>query len=95
MEIDSSPGNAWGIKRSAHSVLTEDLVVDEPDHPTRHALDQVLELFRTRLRAGSGSLTGQRRSARSQTRPPVAFTSSEGRIEKFTCGVPAAAHSSS
>lgn len=50
VEIDSSPGNAWGIKRSAHSVLTEELVADDPDHPTRHALDQVLDLFRTRLR---------------------------------------------
>jgi hypothetical protein len=50
VEIDSSPGNAWGIKRTAHSVLTEELVADDPDHPTRHALDQVLDLFRTRLR---------------------------------------------
>ncbi|SHN27211.1 dienelactone hydrolase family protein [Cryptosporangium aurantiacum] len=32
----------------AHSVLTEDLV-DEPGHPTRVALDQVLQLFRDRL----------------------------------------------
>jgi hypothetical protein len=31
-------------------VLTEELVVDEPEHPTRRALDQVLDLFRTRLR---------------------------------------------
>ena len=54
VEIDSSPGNAWGIKRSAHSVLTEELVADDPDHPTRHALDQVLDLFRTRLRPAPG-----------------------------------------
>ena len=53
VEIDSSPGNAWGIKANAHSVLTEELVADDPDHPTRHALDQVLELFRTRLRPGA------------------------------------------
>ena len=52
VEIDSSPGNAWGIKRNAHSVLTEELVADDPDHPTRQALEQVLDLFRTRLRPG-------------------------------------------
>ena len=32
----------------AHSVLTEHLV-DEPGHPTRDALEKVLDLFRTRL----------------------------------------------
>jgi dienelactone hydrolase len=48
VEIDSSPGNDFGIKRTAHSVLTEEFV-DEPGHPTRDALDQVLSLFRTRL----------------------------------------------
>ncbi len=48
VEIDSSPGNPHGNPRSAHSVLTEHLV-DEPGHPTREALDQVLDLFRTRL----------------------------------------------
>ena len=48
VEIDSSKGNEHGIRVRAHSVLTEDLV-DEPGHPTRDALDQVLELFRTRL----------------------------------------------
>jgi dienelactone hydrolase len=48
VEIDSSKGNAYGIPKNAHSVLTEHLV-DEPGHPTRDALDQVLELFRTRL----------------------------------------------
>lgn len=51
VEIDSSPGNPWGHRRAAHSVLTVDLV-DEPGQPTREALDQVLELFRTRLLAG-------------------------------------------
>jgi dienelactone hydrolase len=55
VEIDSLPGNAWGIKRNAHSVLTEELVADDPDHPTRHALDQVLDLFRTRLRPAPGA----------------------------------------
>lgn len=47
-EIDSSPGNPHGIRKAAHSVLTEDLV-DEPGHPTRDALDGVLDLFRERL----------------------------------------------
>ena len=48
VEIDSSPGNDWGIPRQAHSVLTEHFV-DEPGHPTRAALDTVLDLFRERL----------------------------------------------
>ncbi len=48
VEIDSSEGNEWGIPKRAHSVLTGDLV-DEPGHPTREALDQVLEFFRSRL----------------------------------------------
>lgn len=48
VEIDSSPGNPSGLKQNAHSVLTEDLV-DTPGHPTRDALDQVLDLFRHRL----------------------------------------------
>jgi len=48
VEIDSSKGNPWGIGSGAHSVLTGELV-DEPGHPTRDALDQVLELFRSRL----------------------------------------------
>jgi dienelactone hydrolase len=48
VEIDSSAGNQWDIPTSAHSVLTGHLV-DEPGHPTREALDQVLEFFRSRL----------------------------------------------
>lgn len=48
VEIDSSEGNAHGIGKLAHSVLTEDLV-DEPGHPTHDALNQVLDLFRRRL----------------------------------------------
>jgi dienelactone hydrolase len=48
VEIDSSPGNKWNIPKNAHSVVTEHLV-DEPGHPTRDALDQVLNLFRERL----------------------------------------------
>jgi len=48
VDIDSSPGNTHGIKKSAHSVLTRDLV-DEPGHPTRAALDRVLAFLRERL----------------------------------------------
>jgi dienelactone hydrolase len=48
VEIDSSPGNPWGHPKNAHSVLTEHLV-DEPGQPTHDALNQVLDLFRTRL----------------------------------------------
>jgi dienelactone hydrolase len=48
VEIDSSPLNAHGIPKDAHSVLTTHLV-DQPGHPTRDALDQVLTLFRTKL----------------------------------------------
>ena len=50
VELDSSPGNPYGHRRGAHSVLTEDLD-DRPGTPTREALDQVLDLFRTRLLA--------------------------------------------
>jgi len=49
VEIDSSPGNAAGISKRAHSVLTNDLV-DEPGHPTREALDRVLAFFDERLK---------------------------------------------
>jgi dienelactone hydrolase len=48
VEIDSSPGNRYGIKKSAHSVLTLDLV-DEPGHPTRAALERVLTFLQERL----------------------------------------------
>ena len=44
VELDSSPGNAHGHRKGAHSVLTEDLD-DRPGTPTREALDQVLELL--------------------------------------------------
>jgi dienelactone hydrolase len=50
IEIDSSAGNPHGIKRSAHSVLTTDLV-DTDGHPTRAALERVLEFFRQQLRS--------------------------------------------
>jgi dienelactone hydrolase len=49
IEIDSSPGNPYGIPTRAHAVLTVDLV-DEPGHPTRAALDHVLAFMNERLR---------------------------------------------
>jgi len=48
IEINSSRGNAYGIKRTAHSVVTNDLV-DEEGHPTRAALERVIGFFRERL----------------------------------------------
>ena len=48
IEIDSSPGNPFGISTSAHAVLTIELV-DEPGHPTRAALDRVLAFLDERL----------------------------------------------
>jgi dienelactone hydrolase len=48
VEIDSSPGNPWGYKKSAHSVLTEDYL-DEATSPTRRALESVLEFLASRL----------------------------------------------
>jgi len=48
IEIDSSKGNAHGIPRTAHSVVTIDLV-DEAGHPTKQALDRVIAFFRERL----------------------------------------------
>jgi len=50
VEIDSGPGNPHGIARTAHSVVTADLI-DEQGHPTRTALDRVLSVFRERLLA--------------------------------------------
>ena len=49
--IDSSKENPHGHRAAAHSVLTEDLI-DEPGQPTRDALEQVLEHFRSRLVPG-------------------------------------------
>ena len=48
VELDSSPGNPYGIPQRAHAVLTGDLG-DRPDHPARQALDQVLAFLRDRL----------------------------------------------
>jgi dienelactone hydrolase len=44
IEIDSSRGNAERIPGTAHSVVTKDLV-DRDGHPTKLALDRVLEFF--------------------------------------------------
>ncbi|MGO4190273.1 dienelactone hydrolase family protein [Arthrobacter sp. YAF17] len=52
IEIDSSPGNRFGIARSAHCVLTVDLV-DTPGHPTREALDRTIEFIGERLLPGT------------------------------------------
>jgi dienelactone hydrolase len=52
IEIDSSPGNPHGLPRTAHSVVTRDLV-DQDGHPTKVALDRVLSFFRERLVLGS------------------------------------------
>ncbi len=48
IEIDSSKGNRWGIRPSAHSVLTDDFV-DETGHPTREARETVLAFLREKL----------------------------------------------
>jgi dienelactone hydrolase len=47
VELEDEDANPEGAM-SPHSVLTEHLI-DEPGQPTRVALDQVLDLFRTRL----------------------------------------------
>ncbi|MDH5519729.1 MAG: dienelactone hydrolase family protein [Acidimicrobiia bacterium] len=48
----TSPDPTHDIGRAAHSVLTEHLQ-DEPGHPTRDALNQVLDFLTTRLTASS------------------------------------------
>lgn len=47
IELDEDAANP-GSGMPAHSVVTEHLI-DEPGQPTRAALDEVLELFRSRL----------------------------------------------
>lgn len=51
IEVDSGPKNPHGLRRTAHSVLTLDLV-DEAGHPTRAALDRVMAFLDERLRGG-------------------------------------------
>jgi dienelactone hydrolase len=48
VELDSSPGNAFGHPKMAHSVLTEHLQ-DRDGTPTRAALQQVLDFLTERL----------------------------------------------
>jgi dienelactone hydrolase len=51
IELDDDCANPDGVM-APHSVLTEHLI-DESGQPTRDALDQVLDLFRTRLLSAS------------------------------------------
>lgn len=51
VEIDSTPGNLHGFGRMAHSVLTLEFK-DEPDFPTRKAMDRVIGFFKERLATG-------------------------------------------
>ncbi|MGZ4676363.1 MAG: dienelactone hydrolase family protein [Acidimicrobiia bacterium] len=51
VELRQEDGHPDGPLGKHHSVLTGDLV-DEPGEPTRAALDQVLDLFRTKLLVG-------------------------------------------
>jgi dienelactone hydrolase len=48
IEIDSSPGNPHGLPKTAHSVVTRELV-DQEGHPTRAALERVIGFFQERL----------------------------------------------
>jgi dienelactone hydrolase len=48
VELDDDAANPAAAMKNPHSVVTEHLI-DEPGQPTRAALDQVLDLFRTRL----------------------------------------------
>nr|WP_202122566.1 dienelactone hydrolase family protein [Streptomyces sp. BA2] len=52
VELDDSDASPEGVL-PPHSVLTEHLI-DEPGQPTRAALDEVLDLFRTRLLQETG-----------------------------------------
>jgi hypothetical protein len=48
IELDSSPGNAAGFRKSAHSVLTEE-VREEPGHPAFAARERVVAFLTERL----------------------------------------------
>ena len=48
-EIPTGRQNPGNIKDKSHSVLTA-AFVDEPDHPTRKAYDEILDRFNARLR---------------------------------------------
>lgn len=49
IEIDSSPGNKHGFKKSAHSVLTHEYSEDSAN-PANNAFEKVLDFFEARLR---------------------------------------------
>ena len=49
IEIDSSEGNEFGIRKRAHSVLTLDFA-DREGHPTKKALERVLSFFDEKLK---------------------------------------------
>jgi len=53
VELRQADGHPDALLTKHHSVLTGDLI-DEPGEPTRVALDQVLDLFRTKLLAPAG-----------------------------------------
>ena len=48
IELDSSPGNAAGFAKGAHSVLTYE-VREEPGHPAAEARERVVQFLRTHL----------------------------------------------
>jgi deazaflavin-dependent oxidoreductase (nitroreductase family) len=52
IELDSSPGNAGGFGKAAHSVLTGE-VREEPGHPALAARDRVVDFLRERLAPAS------------------------------------------
>lgn len=53
IELDSSPGNAGGFAKTAHSVLTGE-VRETPGHPALEARARVVEFLRERLVATAG-----------------------------------------
>jgi dienelactone hydrolase len=53
IELDSSPGNAAGFGRAAHSVLTAE-VRERPGHPALAARDRVVDFLRERLTPAAG-----------------------------------------
>jgi len=52
VEIDSSPGNPWGYRQAAHSVLTEDYS-DADGSPTKQAMTDVLAFLARNLEVPS------------------------------------------
>jgi dienelactone hydrolase len=48
IELDSSPGNALGFAKGAHSVLTSEMR-EQPGHPAFEARERVVEFLRERL----------------------------------------------